>query len=94
MTVGSGGWASLIAQLVKNPPAMQEIPVRFLGWERATGEGTGYLPTRVFLDLPSGSTGKESTCNVEDLGSIPGLERSPGARKGYPLQYSGLPWTV
>ena len=26
-------WASLIAQLVKNPPAMQETPVRFLGWE-------------------------------------------------------------
>ena len=27
------GWASLIAQLVKNPPAMQETPVRFLGGE-------------------------------------------------------------
>jgi len=26
-------WASLIAQLVKNPPAMQETPVQFLGWE-------------------------------------------------------------
>ena len=33
---------------------------------------------------------KESTCNVGDLGSIPGLEKSPGERKGYPLQYSGL----
>ena len=32
---------SLIAQLVKNPPAVQEIPVRFLGWERSTGEGIG-----------------------------------------------------
>ena len=42
-------WASLVAQLVKNP-----------------------------------------TCNVEDLGSIPGLGRSPGEEKGYPLQYSGL----
>jgi len=28
-----GLWASLVAQLVKNPPAMQEIPVQFLGWE-------------------------------------------------------------
>ena len=36
------------------------------------------------------SAGKESTCNVEDLGSIPGLGRSPGEGKGYPLQYSGL----
>ena len=26
-------WASLIAQLVKNLPAMQETPVQFLGWE-------------------------------------------------------------
>ena len=37
-----------------------------------------------------GSAGKESACSVGDLGSIPGLERSPGEGKGYPLQYSGL----
>ena len=42
-------WASLVALLIKNPPA----------------------------------------CNVGDLGSIPGLGRSPGEGKGYPLQYSG-----
>ena len=40
--------------------------------------------------FPYGSAGKESTCNVGDLGSIPGLGRSPGEGKGYPLQYSGL----
>ena len=34
--------------------------------------------------------GKESACNVGDLGLIPGLGRSPGEAKGYPLQYSGL----
>ena len=39
---------------------------------------------------PCGSAGKESACNVGDLGSIPGLGRSPGEGKGYPLQYSGL----
>ena len=33
---------------------------------------------------------KDFTCNVGDLGSIPGLGRSPGEVKGYPLQYSGL----
>ena len=37
-----------------------------------------------------GSHGKESTCNVEDLGSISGLGRSPGEGHGHPLQYSGL----
>ena len=40
--------------------------------------------------LPCGSAGKESACNAEDLGLIPGLRRSPGERKGYPLQYAGL----
>ena len=50
-------WASLVAQLVKNP---------------------------------DNSAGKEFTCKVGDLGSIPELGRSPGEGKGYPLQYSGL----
>ena len=36
------------------------------------------------------SVDKESACNVGDLDLIPGLGRSPGERKGYPLQYSGL----
>ena len=42
------------------------------------------------MGFPGGSAGKESTCNVEELGSIPGLGRSPGEGKGYTLQYSGL----
>ena len=37
-----------------------------------------------------GSASKESACNMGDLGSIPGLGRSPGEGKGYPVQYSGL----
>ena len=40
--------------------------------------------------FPDNPVGKESTCNAGDLGSIPGLRRSPGEGKGYPLQYSGL----
>ena len=40
------------------------------------------------MGFPSGSDGKESACNAGDLGSIPGLERSPGEGNGYPLQYS------
>ena len=37
-----------------------------------------------------GSGGKESACNVGDLGSIPGLGRSPGEVNGNPLQDSCL----
>ena len=40
--------------------------------------------------FPGGSAGKESACNAGDLGSIPGLGRSPGEGKGHPLQYPGL----
>ena len=42
------------------------------------------------MSFPWGSAGKESTCNEGDLGLIPGLGRSPGEGKGYPLQKSGL----
>ena len=75
-------------QLVKNPPVMQETLARFLGCEDCWRRDR--LPASVFLGLSCGSAGKESTCNVEDLGSIPGLGRSPGEGQGCPLQYSGL----
>ena len=62
------------------------------GLGRSTGEGIG-LPTPVFVGFPGGSAGKESACNsgdTGDMGSIPGLGRSPGERNGNPLQYSCL----
>ena len=80
--------ASLIAQMVKNLPEMQETPVD--SWVRKIPWRRDRLPTPGFLGFPCGSTDKESTCNVGDLGLIPGLERSPGKGKGYSLQYSGL----
>ena len=49
--------------------------------------GNFAMPTSGF---PGGSAGKESASNAGDLGSIPGLGRSPGEVKGYSLQYSGL----
>ena len=70
-------WASLIAQLVKNPPAMQETLVQFLGWEDPLEKGQATHSSILGL-------------NAGDPGSIPGLGRSPGEGKGYPLQYSGL----
>ena len=58
--------------------------VRKIRWRRDR------LPTPVFLGFPRGSAGKESACNAGDLGSIPGLGKSPGKGEGYQLQYSGL----
>ena len=42
------------------------------------------------MDFPGGSDSKESTYNAGDLGSAPGLGRSPGGGHGNPLQYSFL----
>ena len=44
----------------------------------------------IILDFPHSSVGKESACNIGDSGSNPGLGRSLGEGKDYPLQYSGL----
>ena len=76
----------MIAQLVKNPPAVQETPVQVLGLKDLLE--TDPRPTSVLLGFPGGSAGKQSACNAGDLGSIPRLGRSPGEGKGYPLQYS------
>ena len=56
----------------------------------AKGLKATFAPLHQTLGLPGGSDGKESICNAGDLGLIPGLGRSPGEGKGYPLQYSGL----
>ena len=77
----------LIGQLVKNLPAMQETPVWSLGWEDPLEKGKATCSR--FLWLPYGSGGKESACNAGDLGSIPGLGRSPGEVKGYPVFWPG-----
>ena len=71
-------WASLIAQLVKNPPTTQETPVD--SWVRKIRWTRDRLSTPVFLDFPSGSAGKESACNVGDLGPISGLGRAEKGR--------------
>ena len=42
------------------------------------------------MGFPGGSDGKESSCNVGDLGLIPGWGKSPGEGHGNPLQYSCL----
>ena len=74
---------SLTAQLVKNLPAMQDTLVQFLGQEDPLEKGQATHSSTV--GLSGGSAGKESACNAGDLGLIPGLGRSPGEGKGYPL---------
>ena len=70
-----------MAHLIKNSPAMRETRVQSLGWEDSLDSTSAYWDS---------SAGKESACNAGDLGSIPGLGRSPGEGNGYSLQYSGL----
>ena len=97
---------NIVAQLVKNPPAMQETWVQSLGWEDLLEKAK--VPTPVFWPgefhgvekswtrLGNFQTSlvsqkiKESACNEGDLGLIPELERSPGGGHGNPLQYSCL----
>ena len=67
---------------------MQETWVRSQGWEDPLEKGTETHSS--ILGLLWCSDGKESACNAGDLGSIPGLERSPGEGNDYPLQYPGL----
>ena len=78
----------MVAQLVKNPPAMQETLVD--SWVGKIPWRMDRLPTPVFLGFPGDSDDKESACRAGDLGSIPGLQRFPGGRYGNPLQYSYL----
>ena len=78
---------SLITQLVKNSPTVDPSSIPESGkipWRRDR------LPTPVFFGFPCGLAGKESAHKVGDLGSIPGLGRSPGEEKSYPLLFSGL----
>ena len=80
--------ASLITQLVRNLPAMQET--QFNSWIRKIPWRRDRLPTPVF-----GSAGKDSACNAGDQGSIPGLGRSPGEGNGNHSSILAweIPWT-
>ena len=64
-------------------------PLRTIWWFSIS-----LTPTFLILGFPGSSAGKESACNAGDPSSIPGLGRSPGEGKGYPLQYSGLEYSM
>ena len=73
--------------MVKNLPAMQETWVRSLGWEDSLEKRMATHSSILGLSWWFKKS-KESTYNVGDLGSIPGLGRSPGGGHGNPLQYA------
>ena len=78
----------MVVQLVRIP--LQCRRPQFNSWVGKFPWRRHRLPTPVFLGFPDDSDGKESACNVGDMGSIPGLGRSPGGGHGNPLQYSCL----
>ena len=85
----------LIPGLGRSPGEGQGYPLQYSGLENSMDSivlGVAKSRTRLkqLSSSSSSSVGKESACNVGDLGSIPGLRRSPGEGQGYPLQYSGL----
>ena len=82
--------ASLIAQLVENPPAMQET--QFNSWVRKISWGRDRLPTPVFLGFPCGSADKESTCNAGDLVWKGPLEKGKATHSS--ILAWRIPWTI
>ena len=79
-------WTSQVMLVAKNPPAnARNTRHRFDPWVGNIPWRRDRLPIPVFLGFPCGSVGRESACNAGDLGSIPGLGRSPGEGKGYSL---------
>ena len=62
----------------------------FLRIEASRSNAEQNLSRALAMGFPDSSVGRESACNAGDLGSIPGLGRSPGEGKGYALQYSCL----
>ena len=68
--------------MVENPPTIPETPVQVLGQEDPLEKGSETHPCS-WASL-MGLGGEEIACNAGDLGSTPGLGRSPGEGKGYP----------
>ena len=72
-----GAWWTMVCRVAKSQTRLK----RLSSSSSSKVEGKGF---------PNSSVGKESACNTGNPSLIPGLRRSPGEGKGYPLQYSGL----
>ena len=82
---------SLIAQLVKNPPAVQETPTSIPGLGRSPGEGKGYLLQCSGLENSMACINR-SACGAGDPRLIPGLGKAPGV--GMTAHSSILAWRI
>ena len=82
-----GGDLGSIPWLGRSPGDEKGYPLQYSGLENSMDCMVHGVPKGGF---PHSSLGKEFACNAVDLGLIPGLGRSAGEEKGYPLQYSGL----
>ena len=77
-------------QVGNSPELLCPGPRTGHGWFLRVEDSFHSLFICLRASLIASSAGKESACNLGDLGSMPMLGRSPGEGKGYPLQYSGL----
>ena len=87
-------WASPVAQLLKNPPAVAGMQIQSLGQEDSLEEeiGTHSSILPISVRFPESSSGKESTCNAGDLGLIPGWEDP--LEEGKATHSSVVPWRI
>ena len=81
-------YTSLVGQLVKNPPAIQETLVRFLGQEDALEMGSATHSS--ILGLPWWLSWQRICLQCRRPGFYPWIGKIPWRGNGYPLQYSGL----
>ena len=88
---GEGNGNPLQYSCLKIPWTEEPGRLQSRGWQKVGHDwATSHSYKWYNWGFPGGSAGKESSCNAGDLGSIPGLGRSPGEGSGNPLQYSGL----
>ena len=79
-----GAWWAIVHGVMKSQTRLSDFTFTF-----------HFYALEKEIGFPGGSDSKASACSAGDLGSIPGLGRSPGEGNGNPLQYSCLeiPWT-
>ena len=85
-----GSWASLVAQKVKNPPAMQDIWVQFLGWEDPLEKWISSILDPVFL--PGEYPWTEVPGRLQSMGSQRVRVLLPGKSHGWRSLEGCSPW--
>ena len=75
---------------IGEPGELQSIRLQRIGHQSDLAHIDCSIYLTLLLGFPCSSVGKEFACSAGDLGSIPGLGRSPGEGNGSPLQYPCL----